>query len=307
MAELLAQSEHAQRDVILQRYELGLNHEQQHQELLCTDIKYSFFQNPLFPALAPTPRSILPSVSSAPMQLLTFDETEIMLGAQQDGFAFDNECPAHAVRLPSFQLAERLVNNAEYQSFIDAGGYENPALWLSDGWAWNREQQATQPLYWLQRDGEWLEYTAYGLQSLNPNLPVAHVNFYEADAYARWCGMRLPTEYEWEAACRQQQIQPRHDVVQFHPSMMKQGQPFDDLFGSVWQWTRSSYAPYPGFRADDGAIGEYNGKFMCNQMVLRGSSCVTPQCHARPSYRNFFYPKDQWQFSGIRLAADAAD
>jgi ergothioneine biosynthesis protein EgtB len=185
------------------------------------------------------------------------------------------------------------------------GGYDTPALWLSDGWAWRQTVDATHPLYWVLRDGDWFEYTLNGLLPLAPGLPVCHVNFYEADAYARWCGKRLPVEQEWEAACRQLRVTPADAAVRLHPDGVDDDADMTQMFGSLWQWTRSAYAPYPGYRPAAGAIGEYNGKFMCNQMVLRGSSCVTPPGHARASYRNFFYPVDQWQFAGIRLADDA--
>jgi ergothioneine biosynthesis protein EgtB len=303
MARLLAQSDHADRETILQRCELGLHHEQQHQELLCTDIKYSFSKNPLYPALHKAPLSV-PVTAYRPLRFMDFEAADISMGYAGNGFHFDNEVPVHDFRLAGFRLADRLVSNAEYLEFMRDGGYSEPAFWLSDGWAWRQEADATQPLYWLQRDGGWFEYTLYGLQALDPRLPVCHVNYYEADAYARWCGKRLPAEQEWESVCRQLNIAPVHAPTNLHPCAIDDSDGMLEMFGSLWQWTRSSYSPYPGYRPAAGAIGEYNGKFMCNQMVLRGSSCVTPPGHGRASYRNFFYPGDQWQFSGIRLADD---
>lgn len=303
MNDLLAQTGHADRETILQRCELGLHHEQQHQELLCTDIKYSFSKNPLYPALRKAPLSVPPAARS-PMRFMDFEAADTHTGYSGNGFHFDNEAPAHDFHLPGFRLAERLVTNAEYREFIQDGGYATPGLWLSDGWTWKQANAAVHPLYWVQRDGDWCEYTLYGLQELDPALPVSHVNYYEADAYARWCGKRLPAEQEWEAACRQHDIVPTYAAINQHPRAAGDDNGMVQMFGSLWQWTRSSYSPYPGYRPAAGAIGEYNGKFMCNQMVLRGSSCVTPPGHARASYRNFFYPNDQWQFSGIRLADD---
>ncbi len=303
MAGLLAQVDHADREVILQRSELGMHHEQQHQELLCTDIKYSFSFNPLYPALRKAPLAV-PTAGQRPLRFMDFEAADVRMGYAGNGFHFDNEVPAHDYHLPGFRLADRLITNAEYLEFMQDGGYTAPGLWLSDGWAWQQENDAACPRYWVQRDGDWFEYTLYGLQPLTPDLPVCHVNYYEADACARWCGKRLPAEQEWEAVCQQRDIVPPRAAISLHPHSVADGDGIVQMFGSLWQWTRSSYSPYPGYRPAAGAIGEYNGKFMCNQVVLRGSSCVTPPGHARSSYRNFFYPKDQWQFSGIRLADD---
>jgi len=303
MCELLAQPDHAERATILARCELGLHHEQQHQELFCTDIKYSFSFNPLYPALG-VPARPVPSRARRPVRFLDFGPVDVRTGYAGDGFHFDNEAPAHIFHLEGFRLADRLVTNAEFQAFMQDGGYDTPALWLSDGWTWRLEHDAAHPLYWVSRDGDWFEYTLNGLQPLAPGLPVCHVNYYEADAYARWCGKRLPAEQEWEAACRQLDVTPTDAAIHLHPDSAGDAAGIAEMFGSLWQWTRSAYAPYPGYRPAAGAIGEYNGKFMCNQMVLRGSSCVTPPGHARASYRNFFYPGDQWQFAGIRLADD---
>jgi len=303
MIRLLEQADHADRETILQRSILGLHHEQQHQELLCTDIKYSLSFNPLYPALG-KPAAVKPAPVRRAVNFLEFSPGDTQMGYAGRGFHFDNEAPAHTRHLPGFRFADRLVTNAEYLAFMREGGYENPEPWLADGWIWRQENAAEHPRYWVSQDGAWFEYTLCGLIPLDPDLPVSHVNYYEADAYARWCGRRLPAEQEWEAVCRRLEPAPAHHAIALHPRAAAYDGGITQMFGSLWQWTRSAYSPYPGYRPAAGAIGEYNGKFMCNQMVLRGSSCVTPPGHARPSYRNFFYPKDQWQFSGIRLADD---
>ena len=303
MADLLAHPDHPQRDIILARCELGLQHEQQHQELLCTDIKYSFSFNPLYPALGRAPPAAQPA-GSRPLDFTDFATMDAVIGTGGSRFHFDNEAPAHRYHLPAFRLANRLVTNAEYLAFMEDGGYTSPGLWLADGWLWKEAGDAAHPRYWVQRDGDWFEYTLYGLCPLDPGLPVSHVNYYEADACARWFGKRLPTEQEWETACGQLKLVPEHADIALHPHAAGDCDGPVQMFGSLWQWTRSGYAPYPGYRPAAGAIGEYNGKFMCNQYVLRGSSCVTPPGHARTTYRNFFYPGDQWQFTGIRLADD---
>ena len=303
MTDLLGQPEHAQRQTLLQRCELGLQHEQQHQELLCTDIKYSFSFNPLYPALGSAPLAA-PTAGHRPLSFTEFETMDTVIGYEGSRFHFDNEAPVHRYHLPGFRLANRLMTNAEYLEFMQDGGYSSPGLWLADGWLWKESTDATCPRYWVQEDGDWFEYTLYGLRPLDPDLPVSHVNYYEADACARWFGKRLPAEQEWEAACRQLRLAPDPADIELHPRAADDGDGLVQMFGSLWQWTRSSYSPYPGYRPAAGAIGEYNGKFMCNQLVLRGSSCVTPPGHARTSYRNFFYPRDQWQFTGIRLADD---
>jgi ergothioneine biosynthesis protein EgtB len=261
---------------------LGLQHEQQHQELLLTDILCTLSLNPLQPAMhAAAP----PAVAAAPsgwVQVAGGDCDIGHGGAAGAGFAFDNETPRHAVRLQPFAIGRRLVTNAEYQAFVDDGGYRRPALWLSDGWAAVQAQGWCEPLYW--RDGG-AEFTLHGEQPRQPEAPVRHLSFFEAAAYAEWAGARLPTEFEWEAAATG-------------------ATPLAQLHGQVWQWTRSSYDPYPRFRPWAGAVGEYNGKFMVGQMVLRGSSQATPPGHARLTYRNFFPPAARWQFSGLRLARD---
>jgi ergothioneine biosynthesis protein EgtB len=292
---------HAEWEVIQERCELGVNHEQQHQELFCTDIKYSFSLNPLYPALI----TDLPPETGAepgPLEFLEFGESDVTLGYQGEGFCFDNEGPPYRYHQPAFCFANRLISNAEYLEFIEAGGYNQAMLWLSDGWLWRNSNNIEQPLYWVKRDDGWYEYTLYGLLPLNPHLPVSHISYYEADAYAHWRHARLATEQEWESVCYSHCVSPTSDEINLHPQLSRNDKPVDHMFGGLWQWTQSAYIPYPGYQAQSGAIGEYNGKFMCNQMVLRGSSCVTPPEHGRPSYRNFFYPKDRWQFSGIRLA-----
>jgi len=299
ITDLIADNNHPNRDRIAALIQLGINHEQQHQELLFTDIKYSFFQNPLYPAYSTTP---LPKTTETLNTLgwMQFGGDIVTAGYQGDAFCFDNEQPAHQVVLPPFQLANRLITNGEFQAFIDDGGYQRPELWLADGWAECQQQQWCAPLYWVSEAGQWLEFTLHGLQKLDPARPVCHISAYEADAFARWSDARLPTEFELEQALKLEPIAGQFvDLGEFHPGIAVNKH---QLYGTAWEWTSSAYNPYPGYRASNDAIGEYNGKFMCNQLVLKGGSCVTSQSHLRHSYRNFFYPKDRWQFSGIRLA-----
>ena len=299
MQRLLAQPLEAASEALVM---LGLHHEQQHQELLLTDIKHILAMNPLRPAY----RSDLP-VAPAPVgskeQWLDYSGGLYPIGHLGDSFAFDNESPQHLTYLQDYYLASRLVTNGEYLEFIQAGAYEQPDYWLSEGWATAQTQRWQAPLYWERANGDWSLMTLSGLQALNLHEPVCHVSFYEADAYARWAGKRLPTEAEWEVAAAQVAVQGNL-LAQgyFHPIPATGLTRPDQMFGEVWEWTQSAYLPYPGFRPAEGAIGEYNGKFMCNQMVLRGGSCVTPPLHIRASYRNFFPPATRWQFSGIRLA-----
>jgi ergothioneine biosynthesis protein EgtB len=281
---------------------LGLHHEQQHQELLLTDIKHAFATNPLKPAYHDRTskrgtdcQSVLPR--SDPWQ---HPGGLCEIGQAGDGFAYDNETPRHRVLLRPFRLASRLVTCGEYQAFIDAGGYRRPDCWLSDGWDVVQQLGWEAPLYWEKRGGRWWHYTLAGMQPVSEDEPVLHVSYYEADAYARWADARLPTEAEWEAAASQQQVEGSFlDTGHLHPAGGT------GLFGEAWQWTASAYLGYPGYRPAAGALGEYNGKFMCNQFVLRGGSCLTPRSHFRVSYRNFFPPETRWQFSGIRLAWDS--
>lgn len=279
--------------------ELGLNHEQQHQELLLMDIKHNFFTNPLKPAY----RDDLQIKQGSTPVLSWFEQAEGVYECGHErgqGFAYDNESPRHKRYLHHVQLADRLVTNAEYLAFMQDGGYQKPALWLADGWYHIHHKQTQQPLYWQQIDGDWYEFTLGGLRLLNMDQPVCHINYYEADAYARWFGARLPTEFELEVVQAQQTLAGNFvDQGYLHPQVASQGQQW---LGDLWTWTSTAYHPYPGFKPLEGSAGEYNGKFMCKQMVLRGGACVTSHKHMRMTYRNFFYPHDRWQFSGIRLA-----
>lgn len=289
---------------------LGQAHEQQHQELILTDLKHAFSHNPLAPTLGRAPtRAAQPP---PPIDWIGHDGGIVEIGAaggaNGSDFCFDNETPRHRTLLDRpFQLADRPVCCAEYLAFIDDGGYREPLLWLADGWAWLQREGIEAPLYWTRASAEapWTLYTLAGPQPLDPAQPVCHLSFYEAQAFAAWAGARLPTEAEWEAVAAGWPVAGQFaDGGCYHPeAWTDRARP--GFFGGVWEWTASSYAPYPGFRPAAGAIGEYNGKFMVNQMVLRGGSCATPAGHVRPSYRNFFYPADRWQFSGLRLARDA--
>tara|TARA_R110000823_G_scaffold305166_3_gene427110 strand:- start:38339 stop:39631 length:1293 start_codon:yes stop_codon:yes gene_type:complete len=308
MARLLALENHPDWQLIGQRTLLGIQHEKQHQELFFTDLKYSLEMNPLAPVLWPG-QALSAETSARPPAAgwRHFEGGLVEVGYAGDGFCFDNELPRHRYYLEAFSLADRLVTNGEYLEFVLAGGYQHSEWWLSDGWAAVQEMQWTAPQYWRRRDGEFLEFTLHGLEPLNPALPVCHVSAYEADAYARWAGARLPAEQEWEWAAtlaRSGSVPetPAAGAAHYHPSAAPDTGSLRQLFGECWQWTASAYGAYPGYRPAAGAIGEYNGKFMSNQLVLRGGSCVTPAEHARTSYRNFFYPRDRWQFSGIRLA-----
>jgi len=301
---------------------LGLNHEQQHQELMLTDLKYNLSFNPLYPiyAKAKFPAGQAPNTEQgdeiAPLEFIEFGGGIYNFGHKGGGFSFDNETPRHQSLINDFRLANRLITNKEYCEFIDAGGYQDPQYWLADGWAWVQQNNITGPLYWQSESeqgsdsssAQRYEFRLTGYGQLHPQQPVTHVSFYEADAYARWAGKRLPSEYEWEVASKKKVITGSFvESHSFHPLQLhsdKNSLELQQLFGECWQWTQSSYAPYPGFKTPAGAVGEYNGKFMCNQMVLRGGSCATPKDHLRTTYRNFFYPQDRWQFTGIRLAED---
>jgi ergothioneine biosynthesis protein EgtB len=281
---------------------LGLHHEQQHQELLLTDIKHILALNPLYPIYREDLQPHLDPADSK-FEWLKYPSGLYSIGHNGSEFAFDNESPRHQVYLPDYQLGNRLVTNGEYLEFIQAGGYQNAKYWLAEGWITVQTQQWQAPLYWELIDHQWSVMTLGGLRPLNLQEPVCHVSFYEADAYTTWKGARLPTEAEWEiATVNLPKIGNFLDNDYLHP--VSANNLNHQFFGDVWEWTQSAYLPYPGFRIADGAIGEYNGKFMCNQMVLRGGSCVTSIDHLRPTYRNFFPPSTRWQFSGIRLASD---
>ncbi len=333
---------------------LGLNHEQQHQELMLTDIKHVFGVNPLRPAYRE--REPGRPTAAPPIRWLEFPERLAWIGRDGDGFAYDNEGPRHRAFVGDFRLASRLVTNGEFLEFIEDGGYRRPELWLSMGWAAVETNGWTEPFYWERRDGRWWYFTLSGMREVDPAEPVVHVSYYEADAYARWAGARLPTEAEWEVAAAMLPIRGNFvESERFHPAAAphpagspdtrgpapasgaaRSADPPDagdavpaaglapptraaaaedaaardgegplQMYGDVWEWTGSPYAPYPGYRPPAGALGEYNGKFMCNQFVLRGGSCATPRSHIRPTYRNFFPPDARWQFSGLRLARDA--
>jgi len=283
---------------------LGINHEQQHQELILTDVKYGLAANPLRPAYRKgNPARAQSSVPAPPMRWQAFPEGVYSIGFDGEGFCFDNEGPRHNVYLAPFRLASRLVTNGEYMEFINDKGYDSPALWLSDGWDTIRANQWSAPLYWEMRDGEWWHYTMGGMTPVKEKEPVCHLSYYEADAYARWAGARLATEFEWEVASQTCQVGGNLlESEACRPQVAHESASLTQMFGDVWEWTGSAYLPYPGYQPAAGAVGEYNGKFMCNQMVLRGGSCVTPQSHIRRTYRNFFPPHARWQFTGIRLA-----
>ena len=277
---LIAEAPAAEAGEVFRILEIGLHHEQQHQELLITDILHAFAQNPTDPAYDPAWQ--MPRATQGPRGFVDVPAGIHAVGHDGEGYCFDNETPRHDELIPPVRIARHLVSNAEWLEFIAAGGYATPSLWLSDGWACVQNEGWQAPGYWREIDGAWHALTLAGLKPVDPDAAVLHVSYYEADAFARFAGKDLPSEAEWEVAARA-------DVIA-------------DTFGVAWQWTRSAYLPYPGFRAAEGALGEYNGKFMVNQMVLRGSSLATPEGHARVSYRNFFYPQSRWQFSGVRLA-----
>jgi ergothioneine biosynthesis protein EgtB len=300
-----------------ERLELGIQHEQQHQELILTDLKHLFAQNPLCPAYPPAGEnsSSQHSMASNGREDLAAAANRrwspVPEGVQQLGYSgprfhFDNESPRHRVFLEAADLADCLVTNREFLGFVEEGGYASPAWWLDLGWSWRQQELWEHPLYWTHHDGSWHEYTLGGLRRLELDAPVCHVSYFEADAYARWAGARLPTEAEWETAVGTRAVKGNFlESGWFHPRPATKEpadrQPFQ-MYGDAWEWTSSSYAPYPGYRPLPGSLGEYNGKFMCNQYVLRGGSCVSPRSHLRPTYRNFFPPWARWQFSGFRLA-----
>jgi ergothioneine biosynthesis protein EgtB len=287
--------------------ELGIHHEQQHQELMLTDLKHAWAVNPFEPIYRAVPTSSSSGTAPPSDGWLTLPGGVSWIGHEGSGFAFDNETPRHRVFQNGFRLARKLVTNREYLAFMNDDGYDRPELWLSAGWAARQEQGWNAPLYWRNENGAWSVATLAGHQSVDVCEPVCHVSYYEADAFARWAGARLPTEAEWEAAAGVSIDGNFLEGGRFHPTARwASGDcgPVQQMFGDVWQWTKSPYVGYPGYIPPAGALGEYNGKFMCNQIVLRGASCVTPRSHARRSYRNFFPPEARWQFSGVRLAKD---
>lgn len=284
-------------------FELGLHHEQQHQELMLTDFKHLLSRNPLLPAYHE--RRAPAQGKAGPLEWVAFPAGVREVGHAGAGFCFDNERPAHRVYLNPFRLASRAVTNGEYLAFIAEGGYARPELWLSDGWDACRAHGWDAPLYWVRDADRWRVFTLHGLEEIDLEQPVCHVSYYEADAYARWAGARLPTEAEWEVAAAG--LAPTGNFVEsgrLHPAPASAARGLRQMYGDVWEWTNSAYLGYPGYRPAAGAVGEYNGKFMVNQFVLRGGSCATSQSHIRASYRNFFTPSARWQFSGIRLALD---
>ena len=301
MRTLIEGSDDAKWNEIAPLVELGLNHEQQHQELILMDIKHVFSFNPLRPAYRP--RAALAPSRPVPMEWIDFDGGLVEIGHDGSGFAFDNEGPRHRVWLEPFRLASRLVTCGEYLEFMEDGGYRKPELWLSDGWAMANSEAWEAPLYWERRSGEWSLFTLSGLQPFNAAEPVCHVSYYEADAFARWCGKRLATESEWEHAASDLPLAGNLvDRAVFHPMPAHGDGSLEQIYGDVWEWTMSAYLPYPRFCPAAGAVGEYNGKFMSGQMVLRGGAAVTPPDHIRVTYRNFFPPSARWAFGGLRLA-----
>ena len=320
MDDLLSNADEKLLDEIEPLLVLGVHHEQQHQELLITDIKHVFAQNPLYPVFRQRNGDVA-AKKITPIRFIDSEETVTAIGHDGNGFAYDNEGPRHQALVHAFSLATRPVTNGEFIAFIEDNGYRRPEFWLSLGWMTVNEQRWNAPLYWTKRDGAWWNFTLSGLRRVDQSEPVTHVSYFEADAYANWAGARLPTEFEWERATLSCPTEGNFvETELFHPAPVavapnafgavsaerpEQYRDLVQMFGDVWEWTRSAYSPYSGYRAEPGALGEYNGKFMCNQYVLRGGSCATSRTHIRRTYRNFFQPEKRWQFTGIRLARDA--
>ncbi len=285
--------------------EIGLNHEQQHQELMLTDLKHNFGINPLLPRYRDPVDDGSGASAAVPLRWVEFAEGIYPVGNEGRGFAYDNEFPRHRTFVEPFALASRLATNGDWLEFMADGGYERHELWLSAGWDWVSRQEWKAPLYWEQRDGDWHVFTLSGLKPVNRSEPVSHISYYEADAFARWSGARLPTEFEWEIAAATVPVEGNFvESALFHPTPPARDDQsgLKQMFGDVWEWTQSHYSPYPGYRPAEGALGEYNGKFMANQFVLRGGSVATSHTHIRPTYRNFFHADSSWQFTGVRLA-----
>ena len=296
-------SESGRNQEILERTLLGINHEQQHQELLLMDIKRNYYESSFRPAYADGRK---PTSSGIDSRYHDFTEQTAFIGFDGHGFSFDNETPRHRELVPPFSIANRPVTNGEFMRFIEDGGYRKPDLWLSMGWSWLRKNRTEMPLYWEKKDGNFRYFTLYGMQDVDPGEPVMHISYYEADAFARWAGAKLPTESQWEVAMASSMHHGDENFLEtwkYTPFMDDSSQGISAT-GNVWEWTLSSYLPYPGFRPLGGSLGEYNGKFMSGQMVLKGSSFSTPKGHSRTSYRNFYVPWSRWQFSGMRIAKD---
>ena len=290
-------------DAALELVALGCHHEEQHQELLVTDILHLFGENPLEAAIWPAAPKV-PVAMPGPIGWIEHGGGIVRIGHAGADFAFDCEGPRHDALLVPHAIADRTVTNGEWIAFIADGGYRDPAHWLADGWAWVKAEGVTAPLYWEERDGGWTRFGLDGRRPIDPAAPVTHVSLYEADAYASWAGARLPTEFEWEATAQAHDARGGNQMDEAGAVEPRPSAGGPAFFGDVWEWTGSAYRPYPGFRTAEGAVGEYNGKFMSGQFVLRGASCATPRGHARASYRNFFYPHQRWQFTGVRLAKD---
>ncbi len=305
LQDLLDAPPSAHRAAIMERAEIGLHHEQQHQELLLMDIKHVFSRNPLLPAYRPSAGDATMTEARIPaLDWMSFEGGLVEIGHAGDGFAFDNETPRHKAYLEPFRLARRPVTNLEYIDFIEDSGYRRPELWLSDGWHAVQAEGWQAPLYWQRKDDRWMQFTLHGQRPASTTEPVVHVSLYEADAFARWAGHRLPTEFEWETAAITEPVEGNFlSDETFHPRAVSASH--TQLYGDIWELTQSSYGPYPGYRPLEGTLGEYNGKFMCSQNVVRGGCCLTPRGHVRTTYRNFFYPHQRWCAQGIRLAADA--
>ncbi|WDI40304.1 ergothioneine biosynthesis protein EgtB [Bremerella sp. P1] len=301
MGQLLLEASPEESTQIAPLVELGLHHEQQHQELMLTDLKHALAQNPMYPAYGADAQQPDGEVTSQSWHEV--DGGIVEIGHAGMDFAYDNESPRHEALIPTLEIAGRPVTNGEYLQFVQDGGYQRPELWLSLGWNTIQSEQWDSPLYWVRQKDAWQEFTLSGLRPLSESSPVTHVSFFEADAFARWQESRLPTEFEWEAASRRVAVEGNFvESRLFHPAPTQSTEGLRQMLGDVWEWTSSSYAPYPGFKPPEGAIGEYNGKFMCQQYVLRGGSCATSKSHVRKTYRNFFPPEARWQFTGIRLA-----